>query len=49
MNEQLARVAGRIRDELEELAYVVGRAQQAMRRAQQTSDDLYWDSVALSH
>lgn len=48
MNERLLRVANRIRDELEELTRVLDRAQEGMRRAQQTSDDFYWDSVALN-
>jgi hypothetical protein len=48
VNERLLRVAGRIRNELDELAHVLDRAQEAMRRAKQTSDDFYWDSVALN-
>jgi hypothetical protein len=48
VNEGLSRIASRIRNELETLSQVVDRAQEGMRRAQQTSDDFYWDSVALS-
>lgn len=48
MNKRLLRVADRIRGELEELTRVLDRAQEGMRRARQTSDDFYLDSVALN-
>lgn len=48
MNEQLLRVASRIRGELEELTRVLDRAQEGMQRAQRSSDDFYLDSVALN-
>ena len=48
MNERLRHIAHRIRAELEELARVLARAQEGGRRALQTSDDFYWDSVALN-
>lgn len=48
MNERLLRIAGRIRGELESLTRVLDRAQEGMRRARQTSDDFYVDSVALN-
>jgi hypothetical protein len=46
VSERLLRLAQRIRDECEELARLVARAQEAWRRLQQSSDDLYADSVA---
>ena len=48
MNEHLLRLAKRIRDECEELARLVARTQEGWRRLQQSSDDLYADSVALN-
>ena len=48
MSERLLRLAQRIRDECEELARLVARAQEGWRRLQQSSDDLYADSVALN-
>lgn len=48
MNERLLQIASRIRAELEELSHVLERAQEGGRRALQTSDDFYWDSVALN-
>ena len=48
MSERLLRLAQRIRDECCELVRLVARAQEGLRRAQQTSDDLYVDSVALN-
>ena len=48
MNKRLLRVARRIRDELDELTRVIERAQEGWRRAQQSSDDLYLDGVALN-
>lgn len=48
MSERLLRLAQRIRDECAELARLVARAQEAWRRAQQSSDELYVDSVALN-
>ena len=48
MSERLLRLAQRIRDECGELARLVARAQEGWRRSQQSSDDLYVDSVALN-
>jgi hypothetical protein len=48
VNERLLRLANRIRDELGELARVLDRAQEGWQRAQQSSDDLYLDGVALN-
>ena len=48
MNERLLELAHRISDELSELQRVVQRAQDGWRRAQQSSDDFYLDSVALN-
>ena len=48
MSEQLRRVAKRIRNEFDEMARVISRAQEGWRRAQQSSDDLYLDGVALN-
>ena len=48
MSERLLRLAQRIREECEELARLVARAEAAWRRLQQSSDDLYADSVALN-
>ena len=48
MSEHLLRLAQRIRDECSELARLVTRAQEGWHRAQQSSDDLYVDSVALN-
>ncbi len=48
MSDSLPRVAGRIRDELAELAWALERGQTAWNRAQEMSDDLYLDSVALN-
>ncbi|MEW6233395.1 MAG: hypothetical protein AB1566_13935 [Chloroflexota bacterium] len=48
MNEELIRLAKRIRTELGELQRVVGRVQEAWRRAQTSSDDYYLDGVALN-
>jgi hypothetical protein len=48
VTERLLRLARRIRDECDELARVVDRAQEAWRRAERSSDDLYLDSVALN-
>lgn len=48
MSERLLRLARRIRDECNELARVVDRAQEAWGRAERSSDDLYLDSVALN-
>jgi hypothetical protein len=41
-------LAQRIRDECKELARLIARAQEGWRRLQQSSDDLYADSVALN-
>ncbi len=48
MNEQLLRVARRIRNELDQVAQVLDRVQSGWRRAQTSSDDLYLDGVALN-
>ena len=48
MSERLLRLAQRIRDECKELARLVARAEEAWRRLQQSSDELYADSVALN-
>lgn len=48
MSERLLRLAQRIRDECGELARLVARAHEGWRRSQQSSDDLYVDSVALN-
>jgi hypothetical protein len=48
VSEHLLRLAQRIRDECEELAFVVDRVQEGWRRSQSSSDDLYLDSVALN-
>ncbi len=48
MNERLLPLAHRIRDELGELERLIQRAQEGWRRAQQSSDDFYLDSVALN-
>jgi hypothetical protein len=48
VSNQLLRVAHRIRNELDTLTWVLNRAEEGMRRAQLTSDDFYWDSVALN-
>jgi hypothetical protein len=48
VSDALHRVAMRIRDELSELMQVVERTQVAWRRAQESFDDLYLDSVALN-
>lgn len=48
MSERLLRLSQRIRDECPELARLVARAQEGWRRAQQSSDELYVDSVALN-
>lgn len=48
MNEQLLRLAARIRKEFVELAVVMDRAQEGWWRSQSSADDLYLDSVALN-
>jgi len=48
VSDRLLRLAQRIRDECEELVRLAERAQEAWRRLQQSSDDLYADSVALN-
>jgi len=48
LNEQLCKLAQRIRNELSELELLVKRAQEAWQRIQQFSDELYLDSVALN-
>jgi hypothetical protein len=48
VNEGLLKLAQRISDELGELERVAQRAQEGWRRAQQSSDELYLDGVALN-
>ena len=48
MSERLLGLAERIRDELADLDRLVQRAQEGWRRAQQSGDDFYLDSVALN-
>ena len=48
MNNRLLRLAERIRDDLSSLERLVHRAEEAWRRAEQSKDDLYLDSVALN-
>lgn len=48
MSGRLVKLAHRIRDGLAELERLVARAQEGWRRAQESSDDLYVDSVALN-
>lgn len=48
MSEQLLKLAERIRSELADLDRLVGRTQEGWRRAQQSGDDFYLDSVALN-
>lgn len=47
MMEQ-ARLIGRIQESLSDLELVIARAESAMQKAEQTGDEAYWDSVALS-
>jgi len=48
LNEKLLKLAQRIFEELGELARLVERAEEGWNRAQQFSDDLYLDGVALN-
>jgi hypothetical protein len=48
VSQRLVRVAIRIRNELKRLNEVLERVDEGMRRARRTSDELYWDSVALN-
>jgi len=48
VNERLLTLAHRIRDELIEVERLIHRAQEGWRRAGQSSDDFYLDSVALN-
>jgi uncharacterized protein YutE (UPF0331/DUF86 family) len=48
VNERLLKLAQRITDELSEFERVNKRAQEGWRRAEQSSDDLYLDSVAMN-
>jgi len=48
VSERLTRLAERIRSELVDLNRLVERAQEGLRRAQRSDDDLYLDSVALN-
>lgn len=48
MKNQLYRLAQRIRDELQELAWVVGRVETGWERVQQSNDDHYLDGVGLN-
>ena len=48
MNDQLRRLAQRIKEELKELAHVIERVQEGWRRAQRSHNDYYLDGVALN-
>ena len=48
MSERLLRLSRRIPDECRELERLVERAQEGWHRAQQSSNDLYLDGVALN-
>jgi len=48
MTRSLRRLAGRIRDEIQDLDRAVQRASEAWQRATVSSDDFYIDSVALN-
>jgi len=48
MNDQLRRLAQRIREELKEHSQVTERVQEGWRRAQRFQDDYYLDGVALN-
>jgi hypothetical protein len=48
VSEALLALAQRIRDEIPAIERLVRRAQEGWRRAQQSSDDFYVDSVALN-
>ena len=47
-DEELAKLAERIRQELDELHRVIGRINEAWERARRSNDDYYLDSVALN-
>lgn len=48
MNQELCQLVERIRNELHELEVVLQRINEGWRRAKQSSDDFYVDSVALN-
>jgi len=48
MKERFLKLAQRISNELNELERVIQRAREGWHRSQQSSDDLYLDSVALN-
>lgn len=48
MRDRLLQLAQRIRDECDELARLLERAEEAWHQAQLTGDDLYIDSAALN-
>jgi hypothetical protein len=48
VNDQLCRLAQRIREELKEHSQVTERVQEGWRRAQRSQDDYYLDGVALN-
>ena len=48
MSERLIRLVERIHSELVDLDRLVDRAQEGLRRAQRSDDDLYLDGVALN-
>jgi len=48
VSKRLLRVSSRIRSELKRLDRVLDRVNEGIRQARWTSDDLYWDSVALN-
>ncbi len=48
MDEELAGLVRRIRQELDELQRVLDRIKQGWERARHSNDDLYLDGVALN-
>lgn len=48
MNKEWAKLARRITTELADLEHVVARCEKALARSKTTSDDLYYDSIALN-
>jgi uncharacterized protein YutE (UPF0331/DUF86 family) len=48
MDEDLGELASRIRQELSELKHVLERMSEAWKRARNSNDDFYLDSVALN-
>jgi hypothetical protein len=48
MKNSLLKLAKRLRTELDDLEQVVSRCERALRQSKLTSDDLYFDSMALN-